>query len=32
VILDLGDPDLSVRIVEVEAGAGEALCTGALHV
>jgi hypothetical protein len=31
VILDLGNPDFSVWIVEVEAGAGEALVVGALN-
>jgi hypothetical protein len=30
-VLDLGDPDLPVWIVEVEAGVGEALRAGALH-
>jgi hypothetical protein len=31
VVLDLGDSDISVRIVEVEAGAREALLASALH-
>jgi hypothetical protein len=30
-VLDSGDPDFSIRIIEVEAGAGEALRLDALH-
>jgi hypothetical protein len=32
VVLESGDPNFSVRIIEVEAGAGEALRLDALHV